>query len=156
MPYNDDSTVKDAVGLLSGVVGEKMGVKRCDILTTGGTVADYTHMNGRIGVLAAVDKVNAWDLAYDIAMQVAASNPKYIYPEDVPTEELEKEKEIYREQLLKEGKPENIIDKIMEGKINKFYEEVCLVKQEYIKDDKKKVEEILNGAKVEKIIRYSL
>lgn len=156
MDYEDDLTVKDAVDNLSGVVGEKMGIKRCDILTTGGTVADYTHMNGRIGVLASVDKINAWDLAYDIAMQVAATNPKYLAPEDVPAEEINKEKEIYREQLAKEGKPENIMEKIIEGKINKYYEEVCLLKQEYIKDDKKKVEDILGGAKIERFIRYSL
>ena len=89
-------------------------------------------------------------------MQIAASGPRYIYSSEVPEEEIEKEKEIYREQLLKEGKPENIMDKILEGKIKKYFEEVCLIEQEYIKDDKQKVKDILKEAKVENFIRYSL
>ena len=82
--------------------------------------------------------------------------PPLIRPADVLVEELNKEKEIYKAQLVKEGKPEKMIDKIMIGKLNKFYEEVCLVKQEYIKDDEKKVQDILGEVKVEKFIRYSL
>jgi elongation factor Ts len=89
-------------------------------------------------------------------MQIAAVNPRYIRPEDVAADEVSKEKEIYKAQLLKEGKPENMIEKIMVGKLAKFYEEVCLVKQEYIKDDSKKIEDILGDVKVEKFIRYSL
>jgi elongation factor Ts len=89
-------------------------------------------------------------------MQIAAANPGYIKPEDIPAAVLGKEKEIYKEQLLKEGKPEKMIEKIMVGKLNKFYEQVCLVNQEYIKDDAKKVEDVLGDVKVEKFIRYSL
>jgi elongation factor Ts len=103
-----------------------------------------------------LDKPDKSELAREIAMQIAAADPKYIYPEDVPAEEIGKEKEIYRAQLIKEGKPEQIIDKILQGKINKYFEEVCLTKQEYIKDDKKKVENILGDARVEKFVRYSL
>ncbi len=151
----DTGTVKEEVDNLSGVIGEKLAVKRFGILT-GETVAAYSHMNGRIGVLVALNKANEAELARDIAMQVAATNPQYLKTEDVPEEVVAKEKEVYKEQLLKEGKPENIIEKIMEGKIRKFYEEVCLLKQEYIKDDKKKVEEILGEAVVKEYIRYSL
>jgi elongation factor Ts len=151
----DNVTVKETLDTLSGVIGEKLGIKGLDILT-GGTVAAYSHMGGRIGALVSLDKEEQGELAREIAMQVAAANPKYIYPEDVPAEELAKEKDIYREQLKKEGKPENMIEKILEGKLNKYFEEVCLVKQEYIKDDKKKVENILGGVKVEKFVRYSL
>ena len=132
-----------------------MEVSKYDKLS-GTMVAAYSHMGGRIGVLVALDKEGQTELATDIAMQIAATNPRYLNPEDVPEEETNKEKEIYKEQLLKEGKPENIIDNILEGKINKYYEEVCLVKQEYIKEDKKKVEDILGDVKVEKFIRYSL
>ena len=89
-------------------------------------------------------------------MQVVAADPKYIKAEDVPSEETDKEKEIYRENLAKEGKPAEMIEKILEGKIKKYYEEVCLVEQEYIKDDKQKVKDILGEIEVEKIIRYSL
>lgn len=152
----DGNTVQENLNNLSGVIGEKLDIKRCDILSSAGSVAAYSHMAGRIGVLVAIDKAGEADLARDVAMQIAASNPKYVYPEDVPAEEIEKEKEIYREQLLKEGKPEQMIDKIMPGKINKYFEEVCLVKQEFIKDDKKKVENILGDAGVEKFVRYSL
>jgi elongation factor Ts len=95
-------------------------------------------------------------LAGDIAMQVAASNPRYIDPSEVPAADIEKEKEIEREVMAKENKPEAMMEKILVGKINKFYEANCLVKQEYIKDDKRKVEQVLNGAKVTKFVRYSL
>lgn len=152
---DDGHTVRENLESLSGVIGEKLVIKRFDILS-GGTVAAYSHMDGRIGVLAALSKAGERDLARDIAMQIAAANPKYISPADVPAEEIEKEKEIYAEQLRKEGKSEEIVNKIMAGKLNKYYEEVCLVKQEYIKDDKKRVEDILGGAKVEKFMRYSL
>ncbi|MDD4271781.1 MAG: translation elongation factor Ts [Patescibacteria group bacterium] len=151
-----DGTVKENLDGLSGVIGEKLDIKRYEMLKSAGTVAAYSHLAGRIGVLAALDKEGQSDIAYDVAMQIAAANPKYILPEDVAIDELNKEKEIYKEQLLKEGKPENMIDKIMQGKLAKFYEEVCLVKQEYIKDDSKKVEDILGDVKVEKFIRYSL
>lgn len=152
----DGGTVQENLNNLSGVIGEKLDIRRCDIIAVAGSIAAYSHMAGRIGVLAAIDKAGEAELARDIALQIAASDPKYIYPEDVPAEEIEKEKEIYREQLLKEGKPEQMIDKILAGKINKYFEEVCLTKQEYIKDDKKKVENILGDARVEKFIRYSL
>lgn len=152
----DGGTVKDNLDSLSGVIGEKLDIKKYEMLTSAGTVAVYSHLGGRIGVLVALGKEGQSDIAYDVAMQIAAANPKYISPEDVAAAELEKEKEIYKAQLLKEGKPENMIDKIMQGKLAKFYEEVCLTKQEYIKDDSKKVEDILGGVKVEKFIRYSL
>ncbi|MFA6306227.1 MAG: translation elongation factor Ts [Patescibacteria group bacterium] len=152
----DGATVKENLDSLSGIIGEKLDIKRYELLNAIGTVAAYSHLGGKIGVLAALNKEGQSDIAYDLAMQIAAANPKYIYPEDVPADEVEKEKEIYKAQLLKEGKPENMIDKIMPGKLAKFYEEVCLVKQEYIKDDKKKIEDILGGVKVEKFIRYSL
>lgn len=152
----DGISVKENLDSLSGIIGEKLGIKRYSLLKSAGTVAAYSHLGGKIGVLAALDKEGQSDIAYDIAMQVAAANPRYVSPEDVAAAELDKEKEIYREQLLREGKPEKLIEKIMAGKLEKFYEESCLIKQEYIKDDKKKVRDILGGVKVEKFIRYSL
>lgn len=151
----ESGNVKETMETLSGVIGEKIDIKRFDIVT-GASVAKYTHMNGRIGVLVALDVEGKVDLATDIAMHIAAINPKYILPEEIPSEEIEKEKEIYKEQLLKEGKPENIIEKILEGKIGKYYSNVCLVKQEYFKDDKQKVENVLGDTKVIKFVRYSL
>lgn len=149
-------TVSEALANLSGVVGEKLEIRRYAILTSSGTVAGYSHAGGRIGALAALDRPGQAELAREIAMQAAAADPKYLSPEEVPADVLDKEKEIYREQLLKEGKPEAMLEKILGGKLAKFYEEVCLLKQEYIKDDKKKVEQILGGAKIEKFIRFAL
>ena len=153
---NAEETIGEKLAALSGTIGEKLDIKRFEILSSAGTVACYTHAGGRIGVLIALDKPGQESLAYEIAMQTAAANPRYVKPEDVRPEEIAKEKEIYKEQLLKEGKPEKMIDKIMMGKVNKFYEEVCLIKQEYIKDDSKKVQDVLGGVKVEAFVRYSL
>ncbi len=151
-----NGTAQEILDNLSGTIGEKMDIKDIAILESKGIVAAYSHMNGKIGVLVALDKPSEAGLARDIAMQVAAVNPKYLRPEDVPEEELNKEKEIYTEQLKKEGKPENIIKKILVGKVNKYYQEVCLLNQEYIKDDKKKVSDVLGDIKIEKFIRFSL
>lgn len=149
-------TIKESLENLSGVIGEKLEIKRYDILTFGGTVAAYSHPGERVGVLVALNKKGETELAREIAMQIAAVNPKYVSPAEVPAEELAKEKEIYAEQLAKEDKAEAMTEKIIQGKLNKYFEEVCLIKQEYIKDDSKKVEDILGGVKVEKFIRYSL
>lgn len=149
-------SIREAVDNLSGVIGEKLGIKRFEILSSTGTVAAYSHMGGRIGVLVEIDQAATKDLAYDVAMQVAAANPRYLNPEDVDQDEIEKEKDVYREQLLKEGKPENMIENILTGKINRYFKEICLVKQDFIKDDKKSVEDVLQGAKIMKFVRYSL
>jgi len=148
-------SVRETLDILSGTIGEKLEIKGFDIVS-GSTVFAYSHLGGRIGVLVALDKAGENELAKELAMQIAASNPRYLVAEEVPAEEKDKEKDIYKEQLLKEGKPENIIEKILEGKIRKYYEEVCLVEQEYIKDDKKKVKDILGEVKVMKFVRYSL
>lgn len=148
-------TVKESIDSLSGVIGEKLGLKRFAIVT-GATVTGYSHMGGKMGVLLALDIKGKGDLAMDVAMQVAAANPSYITPAEVPMAELDKEKEIEREVLTKSGKPANMIEKILEGKINKYFESNCLIKQEYIKDDSQKVEQVLNGAKVTSFKRFSL
>ena len=149
------NTVKEALETLSGTIGEKMVIKDVAIVD-GPTVASYSHLGGKIGVLVVLDKEGQQDVAYDVAMQIAAANPKYIKSEEVEAQDLEKEKAIYHEQLLKEGKPENIIEKILEGKMSKYYSEVCLIEQEFIKDDKKKVKDILAGSNVVKFVRFTL
>lgn len=150
-----DSTVAEQVENLSGVIKEKITLTKFDTLKAP-TVGAYSHMRGTIGVLVGLNKEGMQDVAKDIAMHIAASDPKYIRPSDIPEEELEKERDIHREQLKGEGKPAEIIEKIIEGKINKFYEETCLLKQEFIKDEDKKIEEVLEGAEIETFIRYSL
>lgn len=156
LTLDDGAPVPEALTHLSGVIGEKIGLARYAKLSSSGTVASYAHAQGNIGVLVALDKAGMNEVAQDVAMQVAAANPRYVNPEDVDAAELEREKEVYREQLKKEGKPEEMVEKILAGKLNKYYEEVCLAKQEFIKDDKKKVADILGGAKIESFIRYSL
>jgi len=148
-------TVQEDLDSLSGTIGEKMSVKRFETLK-GASVAAYSHLGGKMGVLVALDSADKAELAADIAMQVAAANPKYITSSEVDPAEMEREKEIYKEQLMKEGKPEAMIEKILEGKSGKYYSEVCLIEQEYIKDDKKKVKDILGGTNVLKFVRYSL
>ncbi len=151
----DGQTVDEALKNLAGVIGEKLDIKRLAILSAP-TVAAYAHAGGRIGVLVGLDRAGEAELAREIAMQIAAANPKYISRQQVPAEEIEKEKEIYIAQLKDEGKPEQIIEKIVLGKLNKYYQEVCLLDQEYIKEDKKKVADILGSIKVTQFVRYSL
>ena len=151
----DGVSVSEALANLSGVIGEKLAAKRLAVVF-GESVAAYSHLGGKMGVIIALDKAGKESLAADIAMQVAAANPKYLDSTQVDPAELDKEKEIYREQLAKEGKPEAILEKILEGKVAKYYSEVCLVDQEYIKDDKKKVKDILGEAKILDFKRFSL
>ncbi len=152
----EKGTVKEDLEAFSSVMGEKLEIKKYEKVTATGAVGVYSHAGGRIGAVVALDTPNLSEVAREVAMQVAAANPRYISVEDVDASEIEKEKDIYSEQLRKEGKTDEMIEKIMAGKINKFYEEICLVKQEYIKDDSKKISQILNGAKVEKMVRIAL
>jgi len=156
LKLDDGISIEESWKHLSGVIGEKMGLGRYDRLTSNGTIAGYPHPQGNIGVLVALSNTGANELAKDIAMHIAAASPRYINSTEVDPSEMEKEKEIYREQLKKEGKPEEMVEKILVGKMNKFYEEVCLMDQEFVKDDSKKVKDILAGSTIEKFIRYSL
>jgi len=122
--------------------GMAAATKRSSKAAKEGMVASYIHMGGRIGVMVEVncetDFVAKTDdfrgLAKDIAMHIAAANPLYLSAEDIPAEAMEREKEIYRTQASQEGKPEKIWDKIIEGKLKKFYEDVCLLEQKFVKN----------------------
>ena len=134
--------------------GMKAAEKRQDRSANQGVVDSYIHANGKVGAMVVLacetdfvarnDEFKA--LAHDIALQVAAMNPQYLKPEDVPHDVLEKEREVYRAQLKQEGKPEAMWDKIIEGKLLKFYKEVCLLKQAFVKDDKKTIEGLITEA----------
>lgn len=133
--------------------GLSAATKRSSRAAKEGTIASYVHMEGKIGVLVEVncetDFVARTDrfktVARDLAMQIAAANPKYVKAEDIPEEELNREKSIYKEQALAEGKPEKVIDKIVEGKLKKYYEEVCLLDQRFIKDTDITVRDLVNN-----------
>jgi len=122
--------------------GLSAATKRSSKAAKEGTIASYIHMGGRIGVMVEVncetDFVAKTDdfqsMARDIAMHVAASNPLYVRPDEIAADVLEREKEIYRSQLREEKKPEKIWDKIIEGKLKKYYEDVCLVEQKFVKN----------------------
>lgn len=121
-------------------IGENMKIRRFDLME--GELFSYIHGGGRIGVLVKFDVDSAvaaserfHEFAKDVAMQIAAVNPSYLSKGDVPSEEIEKEKEILRVQALNEGKPENIVDKMVMGRISKYYKEVCLLEQPFVKDD---------------------
>jgi len=131
--------------------GQKIAATKQDRQTKEGLIGYYVHANGKIAALVAVacetDFVARTDdfknLVHDLAMQVAATNPLYLSPNEVPAGVINKEKEIYSEQLKKEGKPEKVLDKIVDGKLAKYYQEVCLLKQLFIKDDKRSIEQLL-------------
>jgi elongation factor Ts len=122
--------------------GLSAATKRSSKAAKDGTVSSYIHMGGKIGVLVEIncetDFVAKTDdfqaMGKDIAMHIAASNPLYVRPDELPEDALNREKEIYRSQLREEGKPEKIWDKIIEGKLKKYYEDVCLTEQKFIKN----------------------
>jgi elongation factor Ts len=133
--------------------GLSAATKRSSKAAKDGTVASYIHMGGRIGVMVEIncetDFVAKTDdfqaMAKDIAMHIAASNPLCVRPDEVPADVLDREKEIYRSQLREEKKPEKIWDKIIEGKLKKYYEDICLVEQKFIKNTDITVGTLLNN-----------
>ncbi len=135
-------------------IGENIQLADYGVLT-GETVGSYLHSNKKTAAVVVLSGGQV-ELANDLAMQVTAMSPQYVRPEDIPDEEIAKEKEIYREQLKAEGKPEQIWDKIIEGKLNKFYQDVCLEHQEYIKDDSKRVKDLLGEVRIVDFKKYSV
>lgn len=143
-------TVEKAVDYLreKGLV---KAAKKAEREASEGHVFSYIHTNHKIGVLLELncetDFVAKTDefqkLGHEICMQIAAANPLYITPADVPADDLEREKEVFRNQALEEGKPANIVDKIAEGRVNKFYEETCLLEQNYIRDSSVKIKDMV-------------
>ena len=133
--------------------GMSAATKRSSKAAKEGIIASYIHMGGKIGVLAEVNcetdfvaKTNDFQtFAKDVAMHIAAANPLYVRPEEIPDEVIEREKEIYRSQSLAEKKPEKIWDKIIDGKLKKYYEDVCLVNQKFIKNTDITIETLVNN-----------
>ena len=148
-------TVADIVTEATATIGEKISVRRFARYETEGKITSYIHMGGKIGVLVELSG-GSDELGKDIAMQIAASNPSAIDRDSVDASELEHEKEVLRKQALEEGKPEKIVDKMVAGRINKFYKEVCLVEQIFVKDNEKTVQDILGKVKVLNFTRYQL
>ena len=145
----DGTPVGEEVKALSAKIGEKVTLRRFAKIAApaGGLLVDYLHFNGKIGVLlAASGPETGRDVLRQVAMHVAASQPACVDRSGVNAEQLATEKDIYRKQAAESGKPEKIWDRIIDGKLNKFYESVCLLEQPYVHDDKQKVGDILKAA----------
>ncbi|GEK57420.1 elongation factor Ts [Marinococcus halophilus] len=141
-------------------IGEKISLRRFLLAekNDGDAFGAYLHMGGRIGVLTVLENTEDSDLAKDVAMHVAAISPKYVSREDVPKEEADSERELLKQQALNEGKPENIVEKMVEGRIGKYFEQICLLDQEFVKDTDQKVGDYLKskGASVRTFVRYEV
>ena len=150
----------DYLALQIATIGENLVVRRYAKVVTDGSIGSYVHANGRVGVIVASDIEGAEGALKNIAMHAAAMNPSYINEAAVPAEVIEKEKEIAKEQLIKEGKPEAILEKILPGKIKRFLQDNTLENQKFVMDDKLTVGEYLkknaNDAKLTEYVRFEL
>ncbi|MBN1501423.1 MAG: translation elongation factor Ts [Spirochaetes bacterium] len=167
VPASVEEMVKSSIG----TIGENMGIgKFTQLKAEANTVfASYVHSNNKIGVViqletAAGAKPEVEELGKELAMQAAAAMPQYLNSSEIPESVIQKEKEIYFEQMKDSGKPANVLEKIVEGKINKFYSDVCLIDQVYIKDSGKKISDVIKDysskindeIKVAKFIRFQV
>ncbi len=134
--------------------GAAAASKKADRAAREGIIESYVHLGGRIGVLievncetdfvARTDEIK--ELAHDLAMQVAAVRPLYVQREDVPAQEVEEEKRLQRERALEEGKPERVVDRMVEGRMDKFFQEICLLEQAFIREPERKVKDLITEA----------
>ena len=147
---NDEGKISDAVNQL----GENISLGDVQVIE-GSTLGAYVHTNGKIGVVISLDG-GSEDLARDVAMHAAAMGPEFVSPDEVPQERVDQEKEIWKEQLAKEGKPAEIMEQIMGGKEKKFREESALLKQAFVKDPEKSIEQLLGDASVASYTRLAI
>ena len=155
-----EDTVEALITSMTATIGEKLSLRRFEIIEKSDdeVFGDYIHMGGKIAVLVVLNGANS-DIAKDVAMHAAAMKPAYVKESDVPTDVLDKEKEIMREQLLNEGKPADKIDNILVGKVRKYYEEVCLENQIFVKAENKETVATFvknNGGSIVNMIRYEV
>ena len=151
--------IEDNLTELIAKIGENMNIRRLKLVSTNGFIETYIHLGGKIGVLLNVSgeaTPENVEKAKGVAMHVAAMDPKYLNSEQVTADDLEREKEIARHQLQQEGKPENIIEKILEGKMRKFYEENCLVNQKYVRDDSVTIEKFIAPSSIISFDRFKV
>lgn len=151
-----DERIKEAIS----TIGEKLSVRRFAIRTKTDNDAfgAYLHMGGRIGVLTVVEDSTDEEAARDVAMHIAAINPKYVSSEQVSEEEINHEREVLKQQALNEGKPENIVEKMVEGRLRKYLQEICAVDQDFVKNPDVTVEAFLKtkGGKLVDFVRYEV
>lgn len=154
--------ISEMLNDLLAKVGEKVDVRRFMVLdTTNGVIGAYTHMGSKIGVIVEIGGIGSERdgeiFSRDVAMQIAAMDPQYLQRDDVPKEILEHEMDIYRTQARNEGKPDEVVERIAAGKLEKFLQEICLLEQSFIKDAGKTVKELLGSmASIRRFYRYHL
>ncbi len=155
----NNQTVSEALTAITSKIGEKISFRRFEKIEKNDnqSFGDYTHMGGKIAVLTLVENASS-EVAKEVAMHACAMRPTYISKEDVPAEVLEKEKEIFKEQAINEGKPAEIAEKMVIGRINKYYKEVCLKDQPFIKDQNISVETYVknNNGEIKNMIRFEV
>ncbi len=155
----DGQTVSEYIVAKTAKIGEKLSLRRAELVTKtdAENFGTYLHMGGKIAVLVVVDGANE-EVAKDVAMQAAAMRPEYLNKDEVPAEVIEKEKEILKEQAINEGKPADIAEKMVNGRIQKYYKENCLIHQAFVKDGDIDVETYVknNGGSVKSMIRYEV
>ena len=156
----DGVTVNEFINTAISKIGEKISLRRFAVLekTDNDAFGAYQHMGGRISALTLLEGTTDETVAKDVAMHVAAINPKYVNRDDVPQEEVDHEKDILRKEALNEGKPEHIVEKIVQGRLNKFFEEVCLTEQKFVKDPDQTVSKYVesHNATVKTFVRYEV
>ena len=155
----DGVALQDVLNNFTAKIGEKISLRRFAVVekTDADAFGAYSHLGGRISVLVVLKNSTHAGLATDIAMHAAASNPKYISRDQVPAEVVEKEKEIYTEQLKQQGKPEAAIANILKGKLDKYYSEICLLEQAFIKDEEKTIQNLLGEqVTISQMLRFEL
>jgi len=160
LTYEDDVTIEDELVALTGRIGEKLTIRRFDVLESeDGQIISYVHPGSKLGVLVEVHGDGEVDEAgRDVAMQVAALEPIAVTRGEVPEEVKEEEREVARESAINEGKPEHVIDNIVEGKLERFFEDHVLMEQAFVKDSSVSVKEMLDdaGLSVTSFTRYAL
>ncbi|MEK3886947.1 translation elongation factor Ts [Bacillus sp. FSL K6-3431] len=157
---SNGQTVDEYVNAAIAKIGEKLTLRRFEVKTKSdnGAFGEYLHMGGRISVLTVLEGSTNADAAKDIAMHIAAINPKYINRDQVSAEEAERERQVLTQQALNEGKPEKIVAKMVEGRLGKFFEEICLLDQAFVKNPDQKVRQFAEslGAEVVEFTRYEV
>ncbi|MBZ5749899.1 MULTISPECIES: translation elongation factor Ts [Metabacillus] len=157
---DNGSTVEDYINSAIAKIGEKITLRRFTVVTKTDNDAfgAYLHMGGRIGVLTLLEGTTNEVAAKDVAMHIAAVNPKYVSRDQVSAEEAEHERKILTEQALNEGKPENIVAKMVEGRLSKYFEDICLLDQSFVKNPDQKVKQFVesHGGTVNTFIRYEV
>ncbi|ASS91532.1 MAG: elongation factor Ts [Bacillaceae bacterium] len=154
------STVEEYIHAAIAKIGENITLRRFEVVEKNDqdVFGAYLHMGGRIAVLTVLEGTNDESAAKDVAMHIAAVNPRYISREDVPQAEVEHEREVLKKQALQEGKPANIVEKMVEGRLGKFFEEICLLEQNFVKNPDQKVRDFVKAqnANVKAFVRYEV